>query len=49
MGEERPSMGTAYEVEFLEKIASLAHRYAEEHREEFEKWKKEQAEKEETA
>lgn len=40
MEEERPSMGTVYEVDFLEKFDELVRRYAESHSEEFEEWKR---------
>lgn len=39
MEEERPSMGTVYEVDFLEKFDELVRRYAEDHAEEFKEWK----------
>lgn len=49
MEEERPSMGTVYEVDFLEKFDELVKQYTEDHAEEFREWKKKQAEKAETA
>lgn len=49
MEEERPSMGTVYEVDFLEKFDELVKQYTEDHAKEFREWKKKQAEKEETA
>lgn len=49
MEEERPSMGTVYEVDFLEKFDELVKQYTKDHAEEFREWKKKQAEKEETA
>lgn len=49
MEEERPSIGTVYEVDFLEKFDELVRRYAESHSKEFREWKKKQVEKAETA